>query len=319
MPAAYVVLSHTGPDQVTRLVRAIRRSSPDASVFVMHDERSETAPVVDDPRVHVRTHGRATDWGSWELVEVTLDGLRWARETIDPDLTVLVSGQCYPVRPLASWERELLVAGGGWQGTARPLDYTPAWGRRPGRGDDRLTRYTYRWFQVPFLERPLRSGRTVGRALWGVSHRLEPVVSLRMVERGRGAYLGLRRPSTVRRSAPRLHLGSQWLALDRELMGTVLRELAPGAPLRRNFERSVIPDESALQTVLARVRPPTIDVAVSHSVWLPDEDTTRTFAIDDLDEVIASGSPFCRKVHPMASAELLDALDRVNGVERGRR
>jgi len=314
VPAAYVVLSHTEADQVTRLVHAILRSSPEATVFVTHDARRTPAPVIDDERVHVRSHGRATDWGSWELVEVTLEAMREARDAVDPDLLVLVSGQCYPVRPLSAWEHELLAAG-GWQGTARELAYAPAWGSRHGTGDDELTRYTHRWYPVGALDGVLRSGRLPGRALWALAHRTEPLVSLRVVARGRGAHVGLRGRMPSGSSAT--HLGSQWLALDRERLDLVLRELGEGSPLRRVYERSVIPDESAIQTALARQQPPTVARPVSYSVWVADDDATRTLDIDDLDAVLASGSPFCRKVHTVRSAELMDALDRVNGVGRG--
>lgn len=311
MPTAYVVLSHTEADQVTRLVRALLRSSPEATVVVTHDARRAPAPVIDDERVRVLSHGRPTDWGSWELVEVTLEAMRVARDTVDPDLVVLVSGQCYPARPLADWERGL-VAAGGWQGTARALAYAPAWGSRQGSGDDELTRYVYRWHPVPALDRVLAAGRLPGRVLWALAHRTEPVLSLRVVARGRGAHVGLRRRMPSPR--PAVHLGSQWLAVDREGLRLVLRELGPGTPLRRVYERSIIADESALQTVLARWRPPTVARPVSYSVWEADEDTTRTLGLDDLDEIRSSGSPFCRKVHTVRSAELMDALDRVNGV-----
>ncbi|WP_020144756.1 hypothetical protein [Terracoccus sp. 273MFTsu3.1] len=314
MPTAYVVLSHTEADQVTRLVHAILRSSPEASVFVTHDARRTPAPVIDDDRVHVRSHGRPTDWGSWDLVEVTLEAMREARDTVDPDLLVLVSGQCYPVRPLAAWEDEL-VAAGGWQGTARELAYAPAWGSRHGAGDDERTRYTHRWYPVGALDGTLRSGRLPGRALWALAHRTEPLLSLRLVARGRGAHVGIRGRMPSGPSA--IHLGSQWLAVDREHLDLVLRELEDGTPLRRLYERSVIPDESALQTVLARHRPPTVASPVSYSVWVPEDDATRTFELGDLDAIRASGSPFCRKVHTVRSAELMDALDRVNGVDRG--
>lgn len=313
MPAAYVVLSHTEVGQVTRLVRALLRSSPEATVFVTHDARRAPTPVIDDDRVHVMSHGRRTDWGSWELVEVTLDAMRVAHDTVDPDLVVLISGQCYPTRPLADWEDDLIAAG-GWQGTARALAYEPAWGSRQGTGDDDLTRYAYHWHAVPALDRVLRAGRLPGRTLWALAHRTEPLVSLRLVSRGRGAHVGIRRRMPSPPAA--VHLGSQWLAVDRDGLRLVLSELGPGSPLRRVYEQSVIADESALQTVLARWRPPTVARPVSFSVWLAGEDTTRTLDLDDLDEIRSSGSPFCRKVHTVHSAGLLDALDQVNGVGR---
>lgn len=315
MSTAYVVLSHTEGEQVARLVRAIVASSAGAAVFVTHDARRFPAPVIDDVRVRVTTHGRETDWGSWELVEVTLEAMRAARDVVDPDLLVLVSGQCYPVRPLGAWEDELR-ARGGWHGTARTLDYTAAWGSCHGVGDDELTRYTYRWFRAgAALDRMLRAGGLPGRAAWALAHRTEPLLSLRMVARGRGAHIGLRRrmpPGT-----PPIRLGSQWLALDRRGLALVLSDLAEGRPLRRLFERSLIPDESAVQTVLAGAEAPAVALPVSYSVWEPRHDTTRTLTLEDLDAIRASGSPFCRKVHPVRSAGLVAALDQLNGVGRG--
>ncbi|MES2865889.1 MAG: hypothetical protein V4703_03915, partial [Actinomycetota bacterium] len=73
--AVYVVLSHHGGPQVRRLAAAILASSPGARVVIMHDGRREQLPPAsDDPRIEIISHGLATDWGSWELVEAALMG-----------------------------------------------------------------------------------------------------------------------------------------------------------------------------------------------------------------------------------------------------
>jgi hypothetical protein len=310
---AYVVLSHSPAERLHRLVGAIRRSSPDSWILVMHDARRVSVPVIDDPRVEVRAHGLATDWGSWALVEATLDGFRRAREAVDPDLVVLVSGQCHPTRHLAEWERDL-VASGGWQGEARAIAYRPRWGRSPGEGQDTTTRYSYRWYRAGLVDPVLRRKGQAARVLWAIAHRTEPLVSLRLVERGAGAHVGLRRlrpPFTPGR--PCL-LGSQWLAVDRVGLEQVLTELAPGAPLEKVYRRSIIPDESALQTVLGRHRDPVDPRTVSHRVGdrLPDGRPAAS-AAEQLAEIEGSGSPFCRKVEDLDGLQVLDHLDRVNG------
>jgi hypothetical protein len=192
--AAYVVLSHKETSQLERLVAAIRRSSPRSQVFVSHDGRNSAPPRAADSQVHVRCHGAETDWASWELCAQTLEAFRWVHEIADPDLVVLISGQCYPVRPLAAWEDEFLADGAGWLGTADPLRYRPRWGKHRGEGQDDLTRYTYRWYRgprtgprLPLLMRKVRAA---------VALRLEPVFSVRMVGRGGGVYYGFRRLKT---------------------------------------------------------------------------------------------------------------------------
>ncbi|MFM6851603.1 MAG: hypothetical protein ACKOVB_21130, partial [Terrabacter sp.] len=223
----YVVLSHSPAERLVQLVQAIRRSSPESWVLVMHDDRRNAPPVIADPRVEVHTHGLRTDWGSWALVEATLAGMRRAKDLADPDLTVLISSQCHPARPLSGWEQELFAAG-GWQGEARPLTYRPRWGAAPGTGDDTASRYTYRWMRFGPVDRALGRKGFAARALWALAHRTEPLVSLRMVERGAGAYLGVRRLRSPFGDDRPCMFGSQWLAVDRVGLDQVLTELAPG-------------------------------------------------------------------------------------------
>jgi len=236
---------------------------------------------------------------------------------------VVVSGQDYPVRHLATWEAEVRGAGGGWVGQPQVLTYEPAWGRAPGRGDDDLTRYTYRWWRIPaaFSQAgrafPAGARRATARVRDAVLLRVAPVLAVRFVSRGRGAHLGVRR--TRRATTGRVFVKSdQWVAFDRDLAGVVLRELAPGMPLRRLYERSIIPDESAIQTVLASVAQPRVRTPVSFVRWVPSLDQPAVLALADLPEIHASRAPFCRKVHAGRSADLLARLDDlVAGPEEG--
>ena len=311
---AYLVLTHTDAAAVVRLVAAIRRSSPRCVVIVAHDARVQPPPAFADEHVLVWCHGLATDWGSWELVEATLGAVAQARAFADPDFFVLVSGQDYPARHLGTWEDEVRAAGGGWIGRPRPLRYRPTWGRRPGVGDDDLTRYSFRWWPLPpAVARmgrrfPERARHGAARVRDAVLLRAAPVVAVRFVSRGRGAHLGL--PRSRRALGGRVFVKcDQWIAFDRDLAAVVLRDLAAGMPLRRLFERSIIPDESAIQSVLHAVEPPTIPHPVSFVRWLPSLDRPAVLTLADLPELQASRSPFCRKVSSGHSADLLAALD----------
>ncbi|WP_404392298.1 hypothetical protein [Humibacillus xanthopallidus] len=306
--AAYVVLSHASADRLTHLVSAIRRSSPQSWVVVAHDARATPAPRIDDERVLVWTHGLSTDWGSWALVEATLGGFRRARAAADPDLVVLVSGQCHPAVDLEAWERDL-VAAGGWQGEVRPVSYRARWGGGDGAGDSVTTRYTYRWWPAPLLDGTLRRKGRLARVLWAAAHRTEPLVSLRLVERGHGAHVGVRRLRSPFTSDTPCQLGSQWVALDRIGLDHVLAELAPGAPLERAYRHTIIPDESALQTVLARHRPAAVTRTVSHR--LP-EDVPLAWQ-QQLHDIEQSGAPFGRKVEDFADPAVLERLDLLSG------
>lgn len=314
--AAYVVLTHRDWPQAHRLARAILASSPGAYVLLAHDGRREPFPADSgDPRIEILQHGLATDWGSWQLVEATLLAFEHARDRVDPELVCLVSGQDYPIRRLEEWEAEALGAE-SWVGTAVSLSYTPHWGRRRGEGRDELTRYAYRWFRTPAALLGLRVPGVLGarlrRVRGAIALRLEPLLSVRVVARGRGVHWGIRRIRTPFSAEHPCRLGSQWLAVRRPELDRLLDEdLAPGSRLRRLYRRSIIPDESALVTALSRHAPPSALPPVSQVVWDASLDQPTTRTVDELPELLRSGSPFCRKIDPMVTAPLLDRLDQV--------
>lgn len=308
--AVYVILTHAGWRQVQRLAAAILRSSPHSRVLIAHDARAEPFPAfVDDRRIVVFEHGLRSDWGSWELVEATLMAFSQARDLFDPSLVTLITGADYPARSLVEWEREAISAD-GWVGTASPLEYSPRWGRTRGVGDDRLTRYAMRWY------RPFWSGWVVApprwwvRLRWAVALRLEPAFGVRNITRGRGIHYGLARVPAYFSPARPCYFGGQTLAVRRVELDRLLDEdFAPGSQLRRVYRRTVIPDESALQTALAWRGAPAQLPPVSFVRWDATIDQCVVWTATDLDDIRASRSPFCRKVEPERSDELLDMLD----------
>lgn len=307
----YVVLAHDAWEQTERLCRAVVRSSPRARVLVALDGRGiSDVPASPDPRVEILVHGRASDWGSWELVEATLDALRHARARFDPDLVVVISGRDYPIRPLIPWEQEALAAG-TWHGQAHTLEYTPRWGRALGVGDDRLTRYAYRWVRAPWSRMAQGAPSWWWRLHSAAALRLEPLFSIRVVSRGRGLHYGLRRIPTPFGAAQPCFFGSQWFAVPRHMLAVLLDEdFAERGRLRSIYRRTVIPDESAFVTALAWRGSKSDLPPITHVRWDASADQPVIWTIHDLPELVESGSPFCRKVDGVLSASLLDELDR---------
>lgn len=309
--AAYVVLSHRDPEQIARLTAAIRLSSPNSSVFVSHDGRGSAAPVSLDPHVYVREHGRESDWGSFEVVRATLDAFAWAREVADPDMIVLVSGQHYPCRQLQNWETEFLAAGGGWIGWPSPLMYTPKWHGNAESGDDRahIMRYSYRWFRVPGLAR--EEGRAFG-LLRRILSRTEKLVAVRLLPRGQGVRIGVRRwPAPFTEDRP-CYKSEAWYATDRRLLDDVLSRAVPGDRWFETFRHSLVPDEAYVQTLLSWQAAAQTDQATTYADWSGGGAHPKVLELTDLDAIRASGAGFCRKVEPERSAALLEALDEVS-------
>lgn len=307
--AGYLILSHQDLPQVERLVRTILERSPEARILVAHDDRGVPAPVLDHDRARVWTHGQKTDWGSWELVEVTLEGLRRLRDWVDPDVTLLASGQDYVCGDLESWHRRFVTQGGGWVGSAYPLHYTPSWGRTRGSGDDNWTRYQYRWFDVPSLTARLpQAARPLARrARDAVFLRVEPLMAYRVIARADRHLVGVRRVSPLHGRT--VYKGQQMLALDRPLLSFVLAETSGQTKVVRHYKHSVIPDESLIQTLLSWRTPPRSDMELTFVGWDETSDGARYLDNEDLPALLRSSAILCRKVSSTIGRELCDALD----------
>jgi hypothetical protein len=175
---AYVVLSHHVPDEVARVVGTILASSSGSSVRVEYDGRQAPSPGAEDDWVTGRNHGLAADVGSWELAETGPEGLRRTRDMTDAEVVLLVSGQEYPVRQLADWERQVCTGEVAELIPAAPPRLRPDWGSRPGEGQDDLTRRVEPLLSRLVLERDRRSPVAVRR-------RPDPLPALRRAGRGR--------------------------------------------------------------------------------------------------------------------------------------
>jgi hypothetical protein len=272
---AYLILSYTQPELVRRLVARLSGSV----VAVHHDDRRVALRAVDALRVPATP----IEWGHGSQLAAILRSLRWLRERADFDWLVLLSGQDYPVRPVAAIEAELLAA--DVDAFLRFAPVAPLRLRR-GRVDEFARRYAYRW-------RPLRPPAAARAAA-----RLDPLLQVRTLPSG--TYVGL----PARPPLPVFH-GSDWFSLSRRAVDAVLA--APDAVVD-HFLHTIIPTEAFVHTVLAGA---SLRLANDHRRFAvfdpPSSPSPRVFGLEDVETVLSSGADFARK---FADERVLDEIDR---------
>lgn len=297
----YVVLAHTDPPGLTRLVRRIRELSPAADVVVrFHGQGTfdvaalrRAGATCYPSRVQVR-------WGDWTQVEMVLGALAFARGRSDADHVVVMSGQDYPIRDLAAWEEE--VRSFGVDALLDPLppqahNHTIRWSVRTlPQTDvglvDRAIRFALN--RAGAAARPVAYAHTSGRPdddrVWlGVSRRL-----------ARPA------PMTITKCA-------QWLTLRDRAVDELLDRDRRDARTRRYFEHVKIPDESYAASVLHD----TPGLVVGHGEtsakeFLPGQGSPEWVDLAVLDRLRrGSAAPFARKFPVGVAPEVLAAADRL--------
>lgn len=287
MTVAYIVISHRNPEQVLRLVRVLGEG-PGARVLVRHDPRGERLPnaEVEAAGGEPLADRMQSRWGGWSQLQVILSCLREASARHDPDWTLLVSGQDYPLRPMAAIEGDL----GGSPADARLGSVRQVEERRPPPGEDEFfLRCRYRHYarprvvpHLPGAVRPLVYARD-----------LPPLIGVRRVD-----------PAPLP-----LFASADWLTLSRAATRTVLAA-AEDRRLMRHFRRVAVPSESFFASVL--LADPSLIVErdsrrfspFAHGAAHPDTLMSR-----DLDRLLASGADFARKFDTTLDPHVLDLLD----------
>lgn len=299
--AAYAVMSHRLPGQLVRLVATLRALSPQAAILVHHDDRQVPAPA-DELRAAAGeitlVEPVAVQWGRGSQLQMLLAVLRGALAEPDVDWVFLLSGQDYPLRPLAEIEAELRAA--PYDGYLEDRQVAPTgWSRGV---DEFALRYRYAWGEPPSV---------VAGPLHRVAAAASPLLASRTLPSGERLMIRrrLRTPFTAQRP---LRAGSDWLTLSapaaRRL--TELERTRDGRRLLRHFAATLIPTEALPHTVLWADRSLTLSSDVRRfTQWDQAAAHPRIVTAADVPAAIASGADFARKFDDELAPGALDALD----------
>jgi hypothetical protein len=289
MSPVFLLLVHADPQQAKRL---LRRLAPVGRCMVHVDAKSDVSAFrIDDPRVGYLSDRVEVRWGAISQVEATLRLMRTALAQCEASQVshfVLLSGNCYPLRPMEEFRAFSQSHAGTDFIKLIPLATT-----RKLHG-----RVRHFWFyeDLPADGRKFTWVR-LSRGLLQLAGKLG------------------------RRSFPlfaQWHFGSQWWALTPDTV-RYLVSYPHEAAVKRFLRFSKAPDEIYFHTVLAnsplrhRVEPVTgygpWDAANLHLI---DPSLARWFGAADYEEIMASGRWFVRKVGSGISGDLCDRLDGLN-------
>jgi hypothetical protein len=325
---AYFISSYGPPDQLRRLLRTLRKAHPSAELVVHHDVfRSTLEPsVVAEVGGHLLTSPFPIIWSDLSMDRARARVYRWALENLEFDWVVLLSEQDYPIAPLQDLVRRLGESGADAIIDAeRVADIDD-----PQDRADCERRYGYQYVSLPnwrWRRTAPDTTRDTGicqgqrEGLRSRVRALAPVVMSR-VQRWVYVYRmppELRIPTRVGVRMGRRGLfsasypcwkNSSWFALSRSGAQRFLELIDENPRLVRYYERTVIPVESFVSTILCNAEGVSVDLAPLHHVRWTEATTGHpdVFQDSDFEELISSGRFFARKF----SAHNVGLLNRLD-------
>jgi hypothetical protein len=297
---AYLVVSHRNPRQVLRLVTALDEG-PAAHVFVRHDQRQSRleAAEVEQAGGRLIDDGLPVEWGGWSHLRMLLASVELMAGELDPDWLMVLSGQDYPLRPLAQVEQRLASAehdaylGDAWQLQTSALPPPPA--------EEFFLRYAYFHLPAPGLR---WFPRRLRRAVY---------------YRDRPRRFGIRLPRLPFRDDLRCWVSSDWPTLNRRALQAVLRTKREERRLMRHYRHTFAPAESFFATAL--MNDAALRVADDDRRFVrfqPGAPSPDVLTSTDLNQLQTSGADFARKFDIAVDARVLDLLDELRRRESPR-
>ena len=307
----YFIASHVHPEQVVRMVRACRSGSPDSRVLLHHDYNvSHLDPKLVEPfgNVDVIPADGAVGWGSFGTCALILRCMRWLLDHHEFDWVCHLSGQDYPIRPLADIESDLARTTHDGYLLSYPLDAVP-W-------DVGAARYLYQYYEVPKIKGWLRARQ------WVRGHEKAKLAGgklpLACVAPVKGFRMGVRAFGGPFHNGFQCYKGSSWWTLNRRCVEFMIRYAEQNPKLIRYYRRvGFAPNESFYPTIL-RNNPDLHLVTNDHHRFIrwshPETGHPDVLGSADLPAVFASGKDFARKIDSRKDAQVLDLLDERVGV-----
>jgi hypothetical protein len=269
----YIILAHTLPDQ---LVRLVRRLGSDRALFLVHVDARAPDEYMEIVRRELGAQAnvellprRRVQWCGFSLVEAALSGIhRLLRAEDPPDYGVLLTGQDYPICTPAEIEDRLATAAGYSFLTHRPSQ---------GRFLRRMTRAHWHG--------------TLGSRKVRFPNRLMPLSFPRRIPAGLEPWDG----------------SAHW-CLSRECLEYVVTRESRTIDF---FRWVACPEESFFQSILmsSPLAPTLVNDDLRYVDWSEGGASPRVLTVFDLDRMLASDALFARKFDPRVDPDVIDLLD----------
>lgn len=302
MKVVYFIQSHKNPEQICRLVKVIKKSSPNSLVLLSHDFTScdlDLTTLQQFSGIELIKRNRSARRGDDSVLEIYLEAVDWLYErSLDFDWLICLSGQDYPVRPIAQIED--FLANTEYDGF---IDYwdvlaeNSPWGRETGR-----KRFFAQYLKLPQWTK------------WWLRKlsRIEPLIP-GVIFQWRFALIGLEAKSTPFNDDFKCYGGWYWNALSKKCVDYLRAYLEEHPQLLKFYRRTLAPEESIIATVLVNSNQFAICSDSLRCLDYPPElfGYARNLTQNDYPKIVNGNYYFARKFEPEPDDKILDLLDEL--------
>ncbi|MEG5000117.1 beta-1,6-N-acetylglucosaminyltransferase [Microcoleus sp. B4-D4] len=305
MKICYFIQTHQNPQQIYRLVRTIKKSSPNSQILINHNFNRcdlDLTPLQELSDVHLLTNQEYLIRADFSCqVEPYLNAIDWLfANNSDFDWLINLTGQDYPTQPLSKTEDFLAKTNSDgfiryWDVLAEGIP----WETQKG-----FKRYYCRYWRIP------------GR--WSYSF-LKEFQQLSAVQKltplqfylSYGPLVGIPRRSTLFSDRFICYGGWAWYTLSRKCAAYIKDFVNTRPDFVDYYQKTVVPEESFIQTILVNNK--NLNLVNDDKRYIDYTNaiagSPRTLTVQDYATITNGNFHFARKFDIKQDAEILDKLD----------
>ncbi len=306
MKVCYFIQAHKYPELVCRLVRTIKRSSPNSIVLIYLDndrcqiDRKAFQQLSD---VHLLRSKHRLIWSDFSnQVKPYLDAIDWLfANNIGFDWLTNITGQCYPTRPLASIDA--CLAATRYDGFIRYWDLTPM--KNPWPKNIALNRYYHQYRRIP--ERLYRSLEKRWRT--GI---MKNILPLNFNSEFYQYRVGIKSKTPPFNENFAWYGGYAWFTLSKKAVQYIRDFMKKNRAVVNYYKHVIVPEESLIQTIL--VNSGLFNLCNDDKLYIDytghRDGHSRVLTRKDHDTITNGNYHFARKFDLTVDSEILDLLDK---------
>lgn len=309
---AYLILSYSKTAQLYRLVKAIRRSSPNSAIVLHHDpsgEQLDFSLFREVSNVFFVEHPLSVRWADFTQVKAVLHSLEWAADNIDFSWISVISGQDYPIRSLSIVEQELRETAFDAFVEASSIS-SLSWAM--------AARYYYQYWELPrfryYYKLPTTLRGFLRWARWALNRCRGPI-HIEGGLRNTPLQLGIRTRRHPFNAKFQCYKGSDWFTLSRKAVDYILDFTRNNPSYIAHFRRTYLASEAYVPTILWN----SSNLKISNDnrryiLWSSGETAHPTLLKSNhFNAIVTSGKDFGRKFDASLDSDILDKLDQIAG------
>ncbi|MDV2996431.1 MAG: hypothetical protein N4J56_006085 [Chroococcidiopsis sp. SAG 2025] len=298
MKICYFIQSHKNPEQICRLIRAIKQGNPNSQVLVNHNfgiSNLDLRDVGNYSGIELLQRSKSIKRANSSILETYLEAIRLLGDRgFDFDWLICLSGQDYPTQPISKIEQFLSKT--EYDGFIRyydPLAEKSAWNEKS------IQRFFHQYVQLP---------DSTAWLLRKYSGKIEHYTPL--IVKWRYSMVGLKTKTPFDRNF-KCYRGWYWNTLSRNCIKFLINYLSEHPNILRYYKRTIGPEESLIQTVLVNSQQFNLcnDDKRYYDYPLELGGYARLLTVTDYPSVTNGNFHFARKFDAEIDSEILDLLD----------